>query len=32
MLRFTRTLTNEHKEYLQKMGYTQQDGAWLLAL
>ena len=31
-LRFTRTLTNEHKEYLQKMGYTQQDGAWLLAL
>ena len=32
MLRFTRTLTDEHKEYLQKMGYTQKDGAWLLAL
>ena len=31
-LRFSHTLTDQHREYLQKMGYSQQDGAWLLSL
>ena len=31
-LLFSGTLTDEHREYLQKMGYVQKDGAWLLAL
>ena len=31
-LRFARTLTDEHKEYLKKMGYAQKDDAWVLNL
>ncbi len=31
-LRFTQTLTDQHRGYLEKMGYTQKDGAWLLTL
>ena len=31
-LRFGQALIDEHKEYLVKMGYTQEDGAWLLNL
>lgn len=31
-LRFTHTLTDQHQEYLEKMGYLQKDGAWLLNL
>ena len=31
-LRFADTLTDQHKEYLEKMGYRQTDGAWLLHL
>ena len=31
-LRYSRALTDQHREYLQKMGYAQRDGAWNLAL
>ncbi len=31
-LRFTQTLSEQHRAYLEKMGYTLQDGAWVLAL
>ena len=31
-LRFSRTLTDRHKEYLEKMGYTNKDGAWQISL
>ena len=31
-MRFAQALTNQHKEYLEKMGYEQKDGAWILAL
>ena len=31
-LRFAQPLTDQHKGYLEKMGYTQKDGAWQLAL
>ena len=31
-LRFNQPLTDMHRDYLEKMGYTQEDGEWLLAL
>ena len=31
-LRYTQKLTEEHRAYLEKMGYTPQDGAWVLEL
>ncbi|MBE6039429.1 MAG: YgjV family protein [Clostridiales bacterium] len=29
-VRFRGVLSDSHKEYLQKMGYTEEDGAWML--
>ncbi len=31
-LRFTGTLTDQHYEYLEKMGYVQNNGIWILEL
>ena len=31
-LRFTQTLSEQHRAYLEKMGYTRRDGAWVLEL
>ena len=31
-LRFTQTLTDQHRTYLEKMGYCQKDGTWVLNL
>ena len=29
---FSQSLSDQHKEYLEKMGYIQRDGAWILEL
>ena len=31
-LRFSQALSDQHKEYLEKMGYTQKNEAWILEL